>query len=82
MHARAYTRHATSAPSHARHFTFGFVPPQRLMSQVVLTPGSSQHAAEPGWFRFCFAFVPPSALNAALDKIEVYARGLGLASRL
>jgi len=44
---------------------------------VVLTPGSSQHHGEPGWFRTCFAFVGPTGLAAALDRIEAFAAKLG-----
>lgn len=45
---------------------------------VVLTPGSSQHATEPGWFRICYAYVPPKVLSVALNKLESYAGELGL----
>ena len=38
--------------------------------KVILTPGSSCHAAGPGFFRLCFAWVPKEALVDAVDRIE------------
>ena len=40
--------------------------------RVVLTPGSAQHAAAPGWFRICYAFVGRDVLDAALSKIQAW----------
>jgi hypothetical protein len=40
--------------------------------KVVLTPGASQHHPEPGWFRICYAFVSPTALSVALDRVEFF----------
>ena len=40
--------------------------------RVVLTPGSAQHAASPGWFRICYAFVGRDVLDAALSKFQVF----------
>ncbi|WIA13905.1 hypothetical protein OEZ85_002476 [Tetradesmus obliquus] len=44
----------------------------RCMAQqhrVVLTPGAACHAAEPGWFRVCYAWTPPGSLAAAVSRI-------------
>ncbi|WIA34053.1 hypothetical protein OEZ86_012431 [Tetradesmus obliquus] len=44
----------------------------RCMAQqhrVVLTPGAACHAAEPGWFRVCYAWTPPGSLPAAVSRI-------------
>jgi DNA-binding transcriptional MocR family regulator len=49
--------------------------------RMVLTPGASQHAQEPGFFRFCFAFVGPEALEVALAKFEVYVAKLRSAAK-
>lgn len=38
--------------------------------KVILTPGSACHAAAPGFFRLCFAWVPKEALVDAVDRIE------------
>jgi 1-aminocyclopropane-1-carboxylate synthase len=38
--------------------------------KVILTPGSSCHAKDPGFFRLCFAWVPKDALVDAVDRIE------------
>ena len=38
--------------------------------KVILTPGSSCHAAAPGFFRLCFAWVPKEALVDAVVRIE------------
>lgn len=38
--------------------------------KVILTPGQSQHATTPGWFRICFAFVPFDTLALAMDRIS------------
>ena len=38
-------------------------------AKVILTPGESCHAAQPGYFRLCFAWVPPEALSAAVDRL-------------
>ena len=40
--------------------------------RVVLTPGASQHAPEPGFFRICFAFVERDVLLVALAKFEAW----------
>uniref|UniRef100_A0A383VMM0 Aminotransferase class I/classII large domain-containing protein n=1 Tax=Tetradesmus obliquus TaxID=3088 RepID=A0A383VMM0_TETOB len=44
----------------------------RCMAQqhrVVLTPGAACHAAEPGWFRVCYAWTSPGSLPAAVSRI-------------
>lgn len=38
--------------------------------KIILTPGSSCHAAEPGFFRLCFAWVPREALEDALQRMK------------
>ena len=38
--------------------------------RVILTPGSSCHAKEPGFFRLCFAWVPKEALGDALKRMK------------
>jgi 1-aminocyclopropane-1-carboxylate synthase len=44
---------------------------QRLMEghRVVLTPGGACHAAEPGFFRMCFAWPHPDSLPVAVARI-------------
>ena len=37
---------------------------------VILTPGQSCYAAKPGFFRLCFAWVPPAALDDALERLS------------
>ncbi|KXZ54539.1 hypothetical protein GPECTOR_4g604 [Gonium pectorale] len=37
--------------------------------RVLLTPGQQCHAAEPGFFRVCWAWVPPDALPAAVRRL-------------
>lgn len=39
--------------------------------QVILTPGKDCHAAEPGFFRLCFAWMPPKALPEAVRRIKL-----------
>ncbi|KAJ8611287.1 hypothetical protein CTAYLR_004159 [Chrysophaeum taylorii] len=43
---------------------------------LVLTPGSSQHAKTPGWFRICYAYVQPDVLKVGMDRLEAYVTGL------
>eukprot|EP00890_Picochlorum_soloecismus_P000397 jgi/Picsp_1/1358/NSC_04837-R2_transducin wd40 domain-containing protein len=40
--------------------------------KVILTPGESCHASKPGFFRLCFAWVPPEALRLAIQRIQNY----------
>jgi aspartate/methionine/tyrosine aminotransferase len=44
--------------------------------RVCLTPGQSQHAKEPGFFRMCYAYVPDSGFEDALAKIEAFVTSL------
>jgi aspartate/methionine/tyrosine aminotransferase len=37
--------------------------------RVVLTPGATCHAPQPGFFRMCYAWVPVEALPAAVARI-------------
>jgi len=39
-------------------------------SKVLLTPGFDMHFPEPGFFRVCYAWVPPSALGVAVQRIK------------
>ncbi|PRW59463.1 1-aminocyclopropane-1-carboxylate synthase [Chlorella sorokiniana] len=39
--------------------------------KVILTPGKDCHAAEPGFFRLCFAWMPPKALPEAVRRIKL-----------
>ena len=44
--------------------------------KVILTPGESCHASKPGYFRLCFAWVPPVALKLAIQRIHKYLNSL------
>ena len=48
-------------------------------ARVVLTPGHSQFASEPGWFRLCFGWVGEAALVAAMQRMRrvLYKRRYG-----
>jgi len=46
-----------------------------LFPQVILTPGKDCHAAEPGFFRLCFAWMPPKALPEAVRRIKLLMGG-------
>ncbi len=39
-------------------------------ARVILTPGKDCHAAEPGSFRLCFAWMPPDALPEAVRRLR------------
>lgn len=39
---------------------------------VVLTPGESCHNDEPGWFRMCYAWVTPKAIDEAFTRIKKF----------
>eukprot|EP00927_Polykrikos_kofoidii_P049997 TRINITY_DN43963_c0_g1_i1.p1 TRINITY_DN43963_c0_g1~~TRINITY_DN43963_c0_g1_i1.p1 ORF type:complete len:491 (+),score=70.00 TRINITY_DN43963_c0_g1_i1:92-1564(+) len=45
-------------------------------TRLVFTPGASQHTTEPGWFRICFAAVPPTTLAIALKKFDAWVEEL------
>lgn len=38
--------------------------------KVILTPGESCHAREPGYFRLCFAWMPKESLEEAISRIK------------
>jgi 1-aminocyclopropane-1-carboxylate synthase len=38
--------------------------------KVILTPGESCHAREPGYFRLCFAWMPKESLQEAVIRIK------------
>jgi 1-aminocyclopropane-1-carboxylate synthase len=37
---------------------------------IILTPGHDCHAAQPGFFRLCFAWMPPAALKEAVRRLR------------
>jgi 1-aminocyclopropane-1-carboxylate synthase len=37
--------------------------------RVLLTPGEDCHAREPGFFRLCFAWMPPEALGVCVARM-------------
>lgn len=39
-------------------------------AKLILTPGESCHANEPGFFRLCFAWMPKEALGEAVDRLK------------
>lgn len=39
-------------------------------AKVILTPGESCHASEPGYFRLCFAWVAKEALEDAVTRLQ------------
>lgn len=43
--------------------------------KVILTPGHDCHAAEPGFFRLCFAWMQPKALPEAVRRIKLLMGG-------
>ena len=53
-----------------------------IISEVKLnvSPGSSFHCSEPGWFRVCFANMDDDTVEVALERIRVFVK-LSLTSR-
>jgi hypothetical protein len=47
---------------------------------LLLPPGSACHAAEPGWFRVCYAWTPPDSLPAAVSRITAAVKQMGTPS--
>ena len=45
---------------------------ERLLNEtnVNITPGSACRVNEPGWFRLCYAAVPPAALEEAFRRLH------------
>lgn len=45
---------------------------ERLLDElhIVITPGASQHASRPGWFRICYASVPLSTLRSGMAQFS------------
>ena len=37
-----------------------------------ISPGSSCHCSEPGWFRVCFANMSEKTLEVALKRIQIF----------
>ncbi|KAH7847420.1 hypothetical protein Vadar_025860 [Vaccinium darrowii] len=42
-----------------------------------ISPGSSCHCVEPGWFRICFANVSKEALNVSMKRIKAFVEPMG-----
>ena len=40
-----------------------------LYARLVFTPGEAQRDPRPGWFRICYAWVPPDVLQVAMDRL-------------
>ncbi|KAG7972119.1 hypothetical protein I3843_07G167900 [Carya illinoinensis] len=55
---------------------------KRILFEVGLniSPGSSCHCSEPGWFRVCFANMSQETLKVAIRRIEVFAESSSSAS--
>nr|AHE81230.1 1-aminocyclopropane-1-carboxylic acid synthase [Cucurbita pepo] len=51
---------------------------KRILKEVKLniSPGSSCHCSEPGWFRVCFANMSEHTLHVALDRIHCFVEKL------
>ena len=49
---------------------------------LLLTPGADCGAAEPGWFRLCFAAVEAEALPSIGPRLQALRRARGLAGRV
>ncbi|XP_074353543.1 1-aminocyclopropane-1-carboxylate synthase 8-like [Apium graveolens] len=51
---------------------------EKIIFEVKLniSPGSSCHCTEPGWFRICFANMSTETLNVALQRIKTFAVGI------
>lgn len=61
--ARDPAAHLTPRPS--------CLTPSADRCRVILTPGKDCHAAEPGFFRLCFAWMKPEALPEAVRRIKL-----------
>ena len=59
----------------------GFARERRLTDElfrearVLMTPGEACHAAAPGWYRCCFAWMPPRAVRVGFERLAAYAAG-------
>ncbi|GLU15985.1 hypothetical protein SLE2022_324360 [Rubroshorea leprosula] len=42
-------------------------------ARLNVSPGSSCHCSEPGWFRVCFANMPEEALRVAIQRFKIFA---------
>ncbi|GAB4823287.1 hypothetical protein N2152v2_010333 [Parachlorella kessleri] len=49
-------------------------------SKVMFTPGQPCHAQEPGFFRLCFAWMPPQALSVAVQRLGKQLKEIGAAA--
>ena len=50
---------------------FLWLPGVLAAHQVVFTPGSKSHPAQPGYFRVCFGQVPQAALVEAVRRLAL-----------
>ena len=44
--------------------------------KIILTPGHDCHAPKPGFFRLCFAWMPPEALAVAMGRLQRVLAGM------
>lgn len=51
---------------------------KKILSEVGLniSPGSSCHCSEPGWFRICFANISEETLGVAMERIKDFAESV------
>lgn len=42
-------------------------------ARVLFTPGEACHAAEPGFYRCCFAWMPPAAVRVGFERLAAFA---------
>ncbi|CAM6102976.1 unnamed protein product [Calypogeia fissa] len=42
---------------------------------IILTPGQACHYAEPGFFRACYASMPPANLKVAVERLASFSQG-------
>ncbi|XP_052202744.1 1-aminocyclopropane-1-carboxylate synthase 3-like [Diospyros lotus] len=56
---------------------------KKILYQVGLniSPGSSCHCTEPGWFRICFANMPEEAISLSLKRIKAFVDGIRTSHR-
>ncbi|CAH8326093.1 unnamed protein product [Eruca vesicaria subsp. sativa] len=46
-----------------------------------ISPGSSCHCNEPGWFRVCFANMNEETINVALNRLKMFVHGMSSTTR-
>ncbi|GAV57675.1 Aminotran_1_2 domain-containing protein [Cephalotus follicularis] len=47
-----------------------------------ISPGSSCHCTEPGWFRVCFANMSEKTLNLAMERLKVFVQSMNGSNNL